>query len=140
MSAISITAANVAVVSGATITRGTAGATFTAGQTAYLDSATNTFKLCDADASSAAATCVGIALNGASSGQPLALCTAGDLTIGGSALTIGIVYGTGSTAGAINPASDQTTNWYPCVLGIAKTANILSMGTGPLMQSTPTAL
>ena len=83
MASLSITAANVLSGSGATIERGTAGATITAGQVVYRDTADGKYKLADADSATALARDPrGIALNGASNGQPLAIIRAGDVTIG----------------------------------------------------------
>ena len=78
---LSITAANVAPSSGAQYADGTAGATITAGQAVYLDTSANTYKLADCDATAATAVIAGIALNGASSGQPIKIQTAGTITI-----------------------------------------------------------
>ncbi len=123
---ISITAANVAIVTGATTTSGTAGATITAGQLVYLDSVTSTIKLADANASQATAACVGVALNGAASGQPINYATAGDVTIGGT-VTIGGIYVVSATAGGLAPVADLTSTWYTKVFCIGKTASIVTI-------------
>lgn len=120
MSAISVTAGNVLKGTNASTTSGTAGATITAGQAVYLDSATTTYKLADADASTTTAAVVGIALNGASSGQPITIVTEDDDFTPGATIVAGETYICGATAGAINPIGDIATGWYPAVLFIAK--------------------
>lgn len=127
MADISITAANVQAGSGAAIQRGTAGATITAGQVVYKDSADNEYKLADADSATAAVKVpVGIALNGASDGQPLSVQTGGDITIGGT-LVAGTTYCLSATPGAIAPQADITTGDDVVVLGVAKSTTVLAL-------------
>ncbi len=127
MSAITITAANVVPVAGAEIDKSrNAGATITAGQPVYLDETTNTYKLSDANLSAAASVVAGIALNGASAGQPLAVLTGGSITIGAT-LVKGTIYVLGATAGDIVPAADLTTGWYRSIIGVATTTAILAV-------------
>ena len=135
MADLTITAASVArVVAGGLTQTGTAGATITAGQTLYLDAGTNTLKLCHASTSAATAACVGIALDGAASGQPVTYQTAGNITIGAT-IVIGATYYTSvNNAGGIT-ADVPTTGNYSIVLGIGQTAAILSIinqGANPL--------
>lgn len=126
MADISITAASVSKASGAQNT-GVAGGTITAGQSVYLDPSSNTIKLADAITSATTAACVGIALNGASTGQPLTYQTSGNINIGAT-LTIGAVYIlSGANAGGVAPVADLTSTWFPVVLGIAQTAGILTI-------------
>ncbi len=127
MADIAITAANVVKGSGASTSSGTAGASITAGQTLYLDSATNTLKLADANSTAATAACVGIALHAASSNQPIQYLTQGPITIGGT-LTAGVFYIASATAGGVAPASDATTGWIPCQLGYASSTTVLQVG------------
>lgn len=126
MADLTLTASSVAPGANAVIDRRyNAGATITAGQVVYLD-ASNTWQLADANLSQAAAAASGIALHGASAGQPLAVQTGGSITLG-SVLTVGVVYTLSATAGAIAPVSDGTTGWYVTVLGIAISASVLAM-------------
>lgn len=118
MSAISVTASSIVKTSNTVVANGTAGASITAGQVVYLDATTNTYKLADCDLSPAAATAAGIALNAATSGQPIAIATSGDLTFN-AVLTAGKAYVLGATAGEINPIADLTTNWRTTLLFIA---------------------
>lgn len=124
MAAITITAANVAKVTGALTTTGTAGATITQGQAVYLDATTNTYKLADANDTAATSAAVGISLNAASSGQPLTVLTSGDITIGGT-VAVGEVYAVGTTAGAILPYSEIVSTNYVTLLGIGVSATVL---------------
>ena len=126
MSDVSITAANVVAGANAKKRTGTAGSTITAGQAVYEDSSDSfKFKLADANASAATAKCVGIALHGASSGQPLTIVEEDDDFTPGGTLSISAaaddgVYVLSGTAGGIAPVGDLASGWYPVVLGVAK--------------------
>ena len=126
MAVLSITAASVLAATNTTVRNGSAGATITAGQAVYLDSATNTFKLADANGTVALRSPVGVALNGASVGQPLAVATAGDVTIG-AALTAGAAYYLSGTPGGIGPVADLITGDYPVIMGIAISTTVLNL-------------
>src|SRR5687768_17532041 len=78
---LSVTAASV-LKGSSTPSMVTAGATVTAGQYVYLDTTTSTYKLSDADGSSGANAVDGVTLNGAATGQPVAIIPAssGDAT------------------------------------------------------------
>jgi len=122
MADITITAANVAFVSGQKI-HGTAGATVTAGMPVYIDSSDSSeLKGCDADAEASAA-CVGIALHAASDGQPLTYAAPGSVVNMGATLTVGEIYVCSTTVGGVAPEADIiTTGDYVTVLGVATTA------------------
>jgi hypothetical protein len=124
MADLVITAANVAAGSTSTNDRsGLAGATITAGQVVYWDG--SRWQLADNNSGTTAArTPGGIALNGASSGQPLAVLTSGDVTIGAT-LTAGVVYYLSGTPGAICPVADLVTGMNPVAIGIAKSTTVL---------------
>ena len=127
MADLSITAANVVPGTNATIDRSyLAGATITAGQAVYFDTTTSKWKLADANLSQAAAVLGGIALNGASDGQPIAVQTRGQITIGAT-VAVGTVYVLSATAGGIAPVADATTGWYASTLGIAITTAIIDI-------------
>jgi hypothetical protein len=118
--ALAITAANVAPGAGATINKSyNAGAAIIQGKAVYLDTSTDppTWKLADAnDASATVRTVGGVAVNSASTGQPLAVQTGGPLTIGAT-VAAGSWYGLGATPGDIVPVADQVTGWYPSLIG-----------------------
>lgn len=128
MADLTITAASVVKGSGASVPSGIAGATITAGQVVYLDSATNTLKLADNDSATAAVRSpVGIALNGASSGQPLAYLSSGLITIGATTV-VGQVYCLSSTAGGICPVADVNAGDYNTVIGIGTSVTQIKVG------------
>ena len=127
MADLSITAASVLSGAGARRTSGVAGASVTAGQVVYLDTAADNYKLCDVNSATAAARLpAGIALHAASSGQPLAVHTGGPITIG-AALTAGVAYYASGTPGGIRPAADNTTGDYPALLGMATSTTVLNV-------------
>lgn len=114
-----ITASQVAPGSNAVITPGTAGATITQGQALYLDPATNTWKLAIADATASHTGTVGIALNAASSGQPINVQTGGDIILGaGAAPAIGTAYMASINAGGIAPAAAAGAGNFSALLGV----------------------
>jgi hypothetical protein len=123
---IVVTAANVIAASSATVREGRAGGTITAGQPVYADAADNgDLKAADNNVSAALAQVVGIALHGASDGQPLKYIVEGDLTAGAT-LTVGETYVLSATAGGIAPVADISTN-FVTVLGVARTAAIMQV-------------
>ena len=127
MADLAITAANVAAGINAKLVGGTAGATIVAGKAVYQDPSDLKWKLADCDAATAAERAVrGIALNGASNGQPLDVLTEGDITLG-AVMTAGIAYYLSKTAGGICPVADLTTGAYPTLIGIAKSTSVLSV-------------
>lgn len=125
MADLTITAASVLPGAGALVEDGLAGATITAGQAVYRDT-DGTYKLADADGASATIrTARGIALNGASSGQPLRIQKQGNITIGAT-LTAGTTYYLSNTAGGICPLADVGSGEYYHIIGIAtSTTNLL---------------
>lgn len=126
---LSITASAVIPSSSAQVAHYTAGATITAGQLVYYDSSTSTAKLADANASAAASTVRGIAVNGASSGQSINVVIYDpELTIGGT-LTVGDVLFCSATAGGIAPAADVASGWYVTVIGVVVSSTKICFGT-----------
>lgn len=127
MADLSITAASVVKGSGATVEQGTAGATITAGQVVYKAAATGKYGLADCDSATAEVKVPrGIALNGASDGQPLAIVRAGDVTIGAT-LTPGTAYYLSPVAGGICPLADVASGDNVVLLGLAKSASVLAL-------------
>lgn len=122
MTDLVITAANVVgtgvketLIAGGTITAGLAVRKNTSNQivAASDDSATN-------------ADVYGIALNGASSGQPVTVQKSGPIDLGAT-LAVGKVYVL-STSGAIAPVDDIAGTEYVTVIGVATAADSLKMG------------
>lgn len=123
---ISITAGSVLAGSNATVENGLCGATITAGQAVYKETSTGTFKLADNNGASAEIrTATGVGLNGCSSGQPIRILRAGDITIGGT-MTANIPYFLGES-GAICPIADVGSGEYLVLLGVARTTAILQV-------------
>lgn len=133
MADITVTASAVVPANANTgIARGTAGATITAGQAVYADPA-DSFKIKPAASTNQTQSnnVVGIALDGASAGQPVSYAFSGDVTFQAAAFGAGNIYVLGTNAGGISTATDLegTTNTrYGVVLGIASAANVLRMG------------
>lgn len=127
MADLVITAASVLAGAGATIERGTSGATVTAGQAVYKAASDSKFKLADSNSATAEVKePYGIALNGASDGQPLSVMTLGDITIGAT-LVPGTAYYLSETPGGIQPADDLATGEKVSQIGIAKSASVLAV-------------
>jgi len=130
MAAISITAANVQASSAATLRKEyNAGATITAGQAVYLN-ASNVWVLADSDAAglgNAIDSLIGIATNGASTGQPLTVCTADTAFTLGGTMTNGKAIYLFTTPGAVSEADIPTTAAYPVVLGVAKSTTVMNL-------------
>lgn len=128
MSDLSITAGSVVKGANALVEHLHAGETITAGQALYIDTSTKLFMKADANAGTAAARqATHIALNGASLNQPLCAQKAGDITIGAT-LTPGTTYYLSDTPGGICPLADVGSGEYFCIIGIAKSATVLSIG------------
>jgi hypothetical protein len=126
MADLSITAASVIPGTGAQTRDTTAGATITAGKVVTVDPATSKYVLCDTDHATAALRIAkGIALNGASDGQPLKVQTEGPITLG-AVLTAGVAYYASNTAGGICPAADVATE-RSVLLGIASSSSVLEL-------------
>jgi hypothetical protein len=126
MADLTITAASVLAGSDATTENGTAGATITAGKVVALSSTTGKYVLADADGAAGIDRPRGIALNGASDGQPLSIIKAGDVTLG-AVLTAGVSYFLSPTPGGIAPRADVLTGDIVAHLGIAKSTSVFAL-------------
>lgn len=129
MADISVTAASVVVLAGTDPNKlvGTAGETVTAGQAIALD--TTTSKLVKADSNHATPSirkAIGIALNGAALNQPLVVQRGGDITMGAT-LTPGAAVYLSDTPGGLCPLADVGAGEYVCLIGLAKSASVLSI-------------
>ncbi len=125
MADLSITTANVVAGSNATRDIGTAGATITAGQAVFLDSATNKWALSDNNGTGTRQV-KGIALNSASLNQPLSVLKDGDVTIGAT-LVPGTAYYLSATPGGICQVADLATGMDSVLIGLAKSASVLAV-------------
>lgn len=124
---------------GATFENGVAGATITAGQSVYLDSATNTLKLADNNDTSALLAIVrGIALHGSTTGQPLRIQTSGPMTIGaGAAPVVSRPYVLSATPGGIAPVADLATGNRTTIIGIGSASGGLILRLWASQQVAP---
>lgn len=121
---ISITPGSVVPDSGYQYLDTTAGATITAGQVVYIAS-DNTAKLAITTTAITAAA-RGIALNGASAGQPVKVMTGGTITIGGT-VVVGKIYIVSASGGGIAPVTDTATTQFVTILGVGVTAAKITM-------------
>ena len=127
MADISVTATSVAPITDSTqIETGILGATVTAGQSVYLDAASQTYKLADSNASATTAQVKGIALNGGASGQPVAVATGGKINPGFTG-TVGQVVVLSATPGGVAPVGDLTSGWYTSIIGVITAASQLTL-------------
>jgi hypothetical protein len=137
MADLAITAANVVAGVGARKTTGIAGATITAGQLVYQDPADSKYKLADGNSGTAALRAMaGIALHGASDGQPLSIHLEGLITIG-AAVSTAVGYYLSSTPGGICPVADLASGAYPTLVGFAVSATVLDVKIHPAGVALP---
>ncbi len=128
MADVAITAANVALSgAGQSVDRTrNAGATITAGQLMYVDSS-GLWQLAKANGAAALRQVTGIALNNASSGQPMAALLSGVYTVGGTVTVGGVYVLSGANAGGLAPVADLVTGWYTNIVGVGTTATPLQV-------------
>lgn len=127
MADLTLTAASVLPGTGATIKQVTSGATVAAGKTVVRDPATNKWVLSDSNHATAALRALdGIALNGASDGQPMTVLTDGPITLG-AVLTAGVAYYQSDTAGGICPVADVGSGETATLIGIATSTSSLTV-------------
>lgn len=123
MADLVITAANVVLVSGPTATKDAA-ETVSVGDWVYDASSTTVGVATNAD--EAKDTVSGMALNAATTGQPVTYAKDGAVVALGSILTVGAWYVL-SAAGATSPVADQATNDYVTGVGYGSTASNLTL-------------
>jgi hypothetical protein len=121
MAAITITAANVAWVSGPVLGDQISGGAFTAGQIVYqADNGTWLKAQGDGSAVEAGANNLGVALFTAdASGARGSIAVSGAIISYGAVLTAGLIYIIGDTAGSVYPSADAGTGDKVTVLGLA---------------------
>lgn len=127
MADVSVTAAS--VQPGTTKAIAVAGASITAGESIYID-ANGKAQLAKADTTTHAGVGgggVGIAMNGAATGQYVSYQQSGDYTVGGT-VAVGTTYVVSpNSAGGIAPYSDLSTGNIITVLGIADTTSTINL-------------
>lgn len=118
MADLTITAANVA---GNQTGFGVAGVAITAGEVVAKSGGSLILGDSDAGADSSAVERkpVGVALNDAAVGQPVAYAGPGSEYTAGATLTAGTTYYLSATGGGICPVADVTTGMTPVIVGIA---------------------
>jgi hypothetical protein len=122
MTAITITAANVALVSGEPLKDQIAGGAFTAGQSVYRAANGSWLKAQDdGTAIEAGSNNVGVALGTAdASGARVSIASTGCVvSYGAGVLAAGVVYALGDAAGAICPIADAASTDKVTILGLA---------------------
>ena len=129
MAAISITAASVLKSSTGQVSVGTAGATITAGQAVYIDTSdSNKIKLADANGTAPANTFAGIALNAASSGQPVTYCTndTAGFTIGATVVAGDTIW-LSQTPGGLTKTIGDLSGGLAIVVGVMLTTTTMNL-------------
>lgn len=127
MADLTITAANVKLVSGPT-EQLLAGAALTAGQATYKEAATSKAKLSDNDSATAEVRGFnGLALHAASTDQPITVAKNGAVVDLGAILTAGVDYYLSGTPGGICPRADVVSTDDPVRLGMALTTSRLQL-------------
>lgn len=127
MADLTLTAANVLPGSGASTKGVIAGATIAAGKAVCRDPSTGKWVLADSNHATAALRVPGgIALNGASDGQPMAVLTSGPVTIGGT-VSAGTAYYLSDTPGGICPFADVGSGERAVQIGQATSAAIINV-------------
>lgn len=123
------TAANVVPSSSAQTAQGTAGETITAGMTLYINTSdSNKLYKAQNDGTSLQATVCGIAINGASAGQPVKYVTSGSLTLGSiTSGAAGLIAVLSTTFGGMAPSTDLASTRYVTVLGVLTSATVLQV-------------
>lgn len=129
MADIVITAANVLASSSATRVIGTAGATITAGQSLYVDTAdSNKLKLADSDGTSPANVFAGISLHASLANQPIIYVTADpSFTFGGTVLAGDTVWLADTAGGVTKTFSDLEAGDTIVCLGVALTTTTMNL-------------
>jgi hypothetical protein len=119
MADLSPTAANVLKSNSAKVAEGIAGATITAGQTLYIDTAdSDKLKLADADGAGVINTVAGIALHAALAGQPIKYVTKDpDFTPGFSALAGDTIWQSDTPGGLTKTLAELEAGDVITVLG-----------------------
>ncbi len=113
-------AASVLAGSGSATESGTAGATIAQGDVIYKDATdSNKMKLA-INSSEAAAAAKGIAINAASSGQPVSWVSQGTINLG-VATAAGTTYVVSDNSGKIAPDADLGSGDYKTILGVGST-------------------
>lgn len=130
MADLTITAANVALVSGGRDDGALAGEAFTAGMAVYKSSTTGKWMKAQADGTAeeaGSAVAFGIALNTGVLNQPTSVQISGIITMGAT-VVVGKIYLISAAAGGICPVDDISTSTHRVsVIGIGATSARIDM-------------
>jgi hypothetical protein len=127
MADISITAANVKLISGPS-QRLVLGAAVAAGELVYKEASSSKAKLADNDNATAEVRAVfGMALGGGATDQPVLFAQNTAIVDVGAVLTAGVDYYLSGTPGKICPRADVTTGDDPVRIGMALTPSRLQL-------------
>ena len=130
MADVSVISSSVAPLNASTtIVRGTAGAAVSAGQAVFADPTANyLIKPAQANSQTPANNVVGIAVDTAAAGQPIAYASAGDIQFNAAFTQAGVYMLSAANPGGIAPTSDLVTGNYATLLGIAISPSVLRLG------------
>jgi hypothetical protein len=103
------------------------GATISAGQPLYLDSADGEYKLCDNNASAATATITGISMTPGVDGGYGYMAISGSIILVGTTAAVGETYYAGATAGEIVPDADLASGNYIARVGTAESTTQIKL-------------
>lgn len=129
MADISITPASVIKGTSGQPQSGIAGATITAGQALYIDTAdSNKLKLADADGTSPANVVAGIALHASLAGQPIAYDVSDSaFQFGGTVLAGDTIWLSDTPGGVTKTFSDLEAGDAVVVLGVATSTTVINL-------------
>ena len=117
--------------------RVTYGATISAGQVVYVDTADSECKLADCDNSQATAKVKGIAITPGVDGGSGLVATGGNLILVGASMTVGDGQVLSGTAGAIQQDADLATGDWVTQIGRAVTSTEIKLQIQPLDVQVP---
>lgn len=133
---VSITAANVVPSAEARTIRRVAAVAITAGQTVYVEAATNQLKLADGNSSTAEVRKVaGIAVTSGAIGTVISVVTRDPALVLGGTTAKGTAYTLSATPGGIAPLADLTTGWYGHIIGIGISSTVIAFDAGGLQMT-----
>ncbi|OBQ72392.1 hypothetical protein [Mesorhizobium loti] len=127
MTDLVITATSVVAGANAITDSASAGEAIAAGKQIYLSSTTKKLMLADSNSATVEARkAIGTALNGGALDQPIKYQKGGDLVFGAT-LTPGVPYFLSDTPGGVCPIADVGAGEYVCMVGIAKSATVMTL-------------
>jgi len=127
MADLSVTAANVALITGLTGSANS-GVAIGQGKSVSVDPSDGLAYLYEADSTTAARRVLtGVALTSSAIGQPCVYAAPGAVINPGATVAAGAVYVGSATPGGIAPVADLTSGMYTSILGVGLAANRLQL-------------